>query len=415
MMMKSRVVAIVLFLYSVHVFSQSEGLTSSPYSLYGLGVINQTSIGISNGLGYTGIGMKLNTGINNLNAANYAMVPKNSFFYDVGVRAKNNTYANNSNSESKTSLNFSNLAFAFAIDEGWGMGLTLVPYSDVGYSIVGLTSNVEGSTDTFESSVTGVGGLNDLRIQMGYEALKGLRAGVSLSFLFGSIEEDETFIVNSSAFELSETTSYKGVQLGFGMQYDLTDNITLGSTLKLPTTMGGTLKRSATKYFDSNSVEVEDNEDDEVSDFKMPMELGVGISGKFLNSFLVNVDYKKNFWSSTNQSEHIGSYVDQDIYGLGVEYLNNPQGNKYWERMRFRGGFNYDSGYLSINNKEISGKSVTAGIGFPIRRGSNSLLNLSYAYGSSGVVQNILIKENYHLVTLNLSLEDLWFMKRKIN
>ena len=54
--------------------AQSEALTSSPYSLYGLGVINQTSIGKFNGLGYSGIGIKSPYEINNLNPANYALI-----------------------------------------------------------------------------------------------------------------------------------------------------------------------------------------------------------------------------------------------------------------------------------------------------------------------------------------------------
>ena len=66
--------------------AQSEGLTSSPYSLYGLGVINQTSVGFTNGLGYSGIGIKTDSEINNLNAANYALIPQNSFFYDIGLK-----------------------------------------------------------------------------------------------------------------------------------------------------------------------------------------------------------------------------------------------------------------------------------------------------------------------------------------
>ena len=74
--------------------SQSEGLTSSPYSLYGLGTINQTSIGRSNGMGHTGIGLKTETEINNLNPSNFALIPQNSFFYDVGMVGEFNTYSN---------------------------------------------------------------------------------------------------------------------------------------------------------------------------------------------------------------------------------------------------------------------------------------------------------------------------------
>lgn len=66
----SYLTSIVTLIISIHSgYSQSEALTSSPYSLYGLGVINQTSIGKSNALGYTGIGLKTDSEINNLNPA----------------------------------------------------------------------------------------------------------------------------------------------------------------------------------------------------------------------------------------------------------------------------------------------------------------------------------------------------------
>ena len=76
-------------------------------------IINQTSIGKSNALGYTEIGRKTATEINNLNPANYALIPQNSFFYDIGVTGESNTYSNRGYNENKTNVNFSNLAFAF--------------------------------------------------------------------------------------------------------------------------------------------------------------------------------------------------------------------------------------------------------------------------------------------------------------
>ncbi|GLU45301.1 OmpP1/FadL family transporter [Allomuricauda sp. NBRC 101325] len=395
--------------------AQSEGLTSSPYSLYGLGIINQTSIGRANGMGYTGIGLKTDTEINNLNPSNFALIPKNSFFYDVGVVGEFNSYSNTGNNESKTTLNFSNLAFAFRIADRLGAGVTLVPYSDVGYTLLGLVSNIEGSNETFESNVNGLGGLNDLSFNVGYGLSDAFRLGIKATLLFGKIEETETFSISGSYFALNETTNYSGFRLGMGMQFDVTDKITIGSTVQLPVTLSGSLTRSVHKTLDGEEINVEDEETDDVSGFKLPLEIGFGMSARIIESMTLSADYKKNFWDTTNQSENIGTYANQDIYAFGLEYLKNPRGYKYWERMRFRAGFNYDNGYLALNNTKIDGYTLTAGIGLPMGRASNSILNLSYAYGSKGQVQNILVKENFHTLTLNLSLEDLWFKERRIN
>ncbi|MEM7483838.1 MAG: hypothetical protein AAF348_01390 [Bacteroidota bacterium] len=419
MMKMNRVPLFVLLmgtlLWADLLVAQSEGLTSSPYSLYGLGIINQTSIGRSNAMGYTGIGLKTETEINNLNPANYSLIPQNSFFYDVGVRGAYDSFSNKGSNEAKTTLNFSNLAFAFRIADRLGGGISLIPYSDVGYALVGMQTNIEGSNETFESSVTGLGGLSDLRFNIGYGVIKNLRLGIDLSILFGNIEEDEAFVINSSAFQLTESTNYRGARIGLGMQYDLTDKFTIGSTVQFPTSLNGNLERSVLKTLDGLEITVEDEEADTAADFKIPLELGFGVSGTFFNSLTLTADYKKNYWSDTGQQENIGEYANQDVYAFGLEYVKNKSAYKYTNRIRYRAGFNYDNGYLAINDTKIDGYTLTAGIGLPIGNRSNSIVNLSYGYGSKGQIQNILVKENYHLITLNLSLEDLWFRKRKID
>lgn len=401
--------------FGSHLKAQSEGLTSSPYSLYGLGAINQTSIGAANSMGYSGIGLRTDSGINNLNPATYALIPQNSFFYDVGVVGEFNSFENQSNSESKATLNFSNIAFAFRIAERLGAGIALIPYSDVGYSLLGIQTNIEGSSEVFESNVTGLGGLNDIQVNLGYGPTEKLRLGLSASLLFGNIEENEFLQVGSGALELNETTNYSGFRLGFGAQLDLTKGITIGSTVKLPVSLTGSLVRSANKSILGSAIVVEEDETDSVDDFKLPLEFGVGVGIKLTNYLSLSADYKKNFWNETNQTENIGTYQDQDIYALGFEYIKNPLGRKYRERIRLRTGVNYDNGYLAINDRKIEGYNFTFGVGLPTGRFANSLLNLSYSYGSKGQVENVLVQENYHVLTLNFSLEDLWFKKRKIN
>ncbi len=403
----------LIFLFVIPVLGQSEGLTSSPYSLYGLGSINQTSIGRTNGMGYSGIALKSDTEINNLNPANFALIPQNSFFYDVGLRGKYNHYNNRINDETKTTVNFSNLALAFRIADRLGAGVALVPYTDVGYTLLGVKTNIEGSEGSFESNVNGLGGMSDLKLNLGYGITDNLRFGASFSILFGKIQEEESFQVYNSSLVSTEDTNYSGARFGLGLQYDLTHKITIGSTVQFPTRLKGSVRRSVIKSLAGVEIQVEEDESDTVADFNMPLELGVGLSTNFLKSFTLNTDYKKNYWSDTGQTENIGTYVDQDIYAVGLEFVRNANSYKYNQRIRYRSGFNYDSGYLSINGEKIEGHNFTAGIGIPIGQGNNSMINLSYSYGSAGLIENILVKENYHVLTLNLSLEDLWFRKRK--
>ncbi|WP_335966449.1 hypothetical protein [Galbibacter sp. PAP.153] len=408
--------SILLFILIItKVTAQSESLTSSPYSLYGLGVINQTSIGKVNAMGYSGIGMKSVGYINNLNPASYALIPQNNFLYDLGGKAEINTYANKFNSEKNTSFNFSNLAFAFHITEKMGAGVTLIPYSHVGYSLVGLETNIEGSTETVKTNAQGTGALNDLSFNFGYSPFSNFRIGLNAAVLFGNIEEEESFSLNTSSFLLNEQTSYSGIQLGIATQFDITDDISLGGILKLPSTLNGSLSRSIYKTLDYNSTTVEENIEGNADDFELPLHFGVGFSATlFDKNLLFNVDYQKRYWGKTGQNDHIGEYTDQNIYALGLEYANKSRNTKYFQRIAYRAGFNFDDGYLSVNNNKINSYSITAGLGLPLSARNSSALNISYSYGQKGQINNILIQENYHLITINLSLQDFWFVKRLV-
>jgi len=43
------------------------------------------------------------------------------------------------------------------------------------------------------------------------------------------------------------------------------------------------------------------------------------------------------------------------------------------------------------------------------------MLNIHYSYGKEGQLSTSLIQENFHLLSVNISLEDLWFVKAKFD
>jgi hypothetical protein len=74
---------------------------------------------------------------------------------------------------------------------------------------------------------------------------------------------------------------------------------------------------------------------------------------------------------------------------------------------------NFDTGYLEIDGKRVNNAAISFGISLPIEN-TFSAVNISYSYGQKGRVADNLIKENYHKLSLNLSLDGIWFVKRKI-
>ncbi len=393
-------------------FAQSSSLSSSPYSLYGLGVPDDNGVGSINSLGKLGFALPSLTNINAKNPASLGRMTQKSFLFDIGLKTQYETVINSFQEEARFTGNFSNITVAFPISKKSGVSLSLIPFTNVGYILIGLENNIEGSTDNFITNVVGSGGLNDFKLSYGYSLTDKLRVGASGSILFGTIDETETNIVEASTLIISEENYYSGFQVNLGAQYDFSNNVSVGFISKLPTNLKGEQTRSINTFLTETITSRE--EDTRLDDFTLPLELGFGFMGNFLkNKLTVNADYQQNFWKTTDQSDFLGKYVDQHLVGLGVSYRKNPRSLKYWERVFYRTGMHYDSGNLKVNDYRIDNYSFSVGVGLPISLRTNSMLNISYSYGQKGRVSNGLIQENFHQLSFNFSFDGKWFIKRK--
>lgn len=411
-MIKSIKLLISILLLSVQIIAQdnSNSLSSSPYSLFGLGIANDISTGKINGLGKYGFAMPSNTFINNSNPSSFGSIPLNAFLFDFGFKAQTETLYEGSSQESKITSNFSNVAIAFPLSKKSGIGLTLIPFTSVGYNIIGIETNIEGSNETFFSDVIGSGGINDLKINYGYSLSEKLRLGISGSVLFGQITQTENNFIINDVITIADDDNYSGFRVGVGFQYDISNKFSIGGIANFPTKLNSSQTSVITQSF-QNDITLENDLDD----FKLPLEIGFGIYSKYNEYFKFNIDYKKSFWDETKQSDLTGDFVDQDFLSFGVEYTPRKAGFKFWRNVEYRAGFNYDTGNLEISNERITNYAFNLGLGIPLKRETNSMLNLSYSYGQKGQITNGLILENYHLISINISLEGIWFKKRKIN
>ena len=382
--------------------------------------MNETSTGKINGLGKSGIAMSSSTYINNSNPASFAGIPLNSIFYDFGFKAETNTLSENGRKNSNLIANFSNIAIAFPLSKKSGFGVTLIPFTSVGYTLSNIESDIEGSINSFYSDIDGEGGINNLKLNYGYALDNKFRLGLTGSVLFGKITQTQTSTIplianntlSTSSISLYDENYYSGFRLGAGLQYDISKNISFGAIINLPTILSADNDRTATSSTETLETSISNRN---IDDFKLPLELGFGFQSKIKESFSFTFDYKKNFWYNTNQTDQLGTYVDQDFFGLGLQYAAKKRNAKFFNRLEYRAGFNYDSGNLEVNDQRIKNQSINLGFGIPLSSYSNSMINIGYSYGSKGQITNGLIKENYHLLSINLSLEGIWFQKRKIN
>lgn len=394
--------------------AQDNSLTGSPYSLYGLGLFSETNLGKTNALGRSGIALQSEIELNNLNPAALATIQNKSFLFDVGMTAELDSYENQNSNDKKWRYSFSNIAIAFPVSKKAAMSIVLTPFTNVGYELIGQQNNIEGSNNNYATYVTGNGGLNSIKVSYGFKTGK-FNIGAGIEYIFGKIEEKETVTTNNAYLLVNRDTYYKNPRAIGGIQYNLNPDFTLAATVKSPTSLSASQNLEVSKYLELTEVTVEDTEEVAIDNFSLPLEFSIGFKKTFAKNFTINSDYTRAQWSATNEKDNIGTYKDMDRFGLGFEYFNKQRSNNYFKRIIYRAGFTTDNGYLSVRNTNIDNTGFTFGLGLPLSQSNNSFLNIAYQYGQRGAVSATLIKENYHLISLNLSLENMWFVKRKYN
>lgn len=410
---KNKVLLIVFFV-SGTLCAQISNSTYSPYSLFGIGRFFDANTGITNSLGRSGIGLSSEYEINGLNPASLGAAKNKTFILDVGGKGEYMTFGDRTETDSrKTLLNFSNISFAFPLNKKSAVSVSLLPFSEIGYYFQGIVSDVEGSQLQHISIISGDGGLSNINANYGIKINSKLNIGASLKYYFGIINQSETILLDNDYLTIDDKNYYKGLNLGLGMQYQLSKQFSVSSLINLPSRLSGSKDRIVNKYIDGLESNVLTSEGGKIDDYNIPLDATIGF--KYDYKYLTFIaDYKRTFWDMTDMEDNIGKYTDSNMFGVGMEYYSKKDIYQIRKaRFRYRIGYNFDDGSLNVNNKKISSNFITAGIGIPIGTDLNSYLNLSYSYGVKGVVSNTLIQEKFHTVTLNINLRDTWFQRRK--
>jgi hypothetical protein len=403
----------LLVLMSVTSFSQS--ISTSPYSLYGLGSLYDSDFGSLPSMGSSGIALPSNQFINNLNPASLGFMSQNHFLFDIGGKFIESTYQNNLKSENRNNAQFSHIAFAFPITQKSAFSVALRPYSSASFKILNLKIPIENSQEQYNLDATGSGGLNNFDFSYAYKINKKLSLGLSAAVLFGNTTDDRYYTINNSVTNINKKTNYNGFRPTLGVQYQIDSTLTIGSTFKSPSRVKASKVQTVTIVGDSGTTTTDSNTNSDVDDYYLPSEIGVGVSKLFKNNLNITFDYEKSLWNNTRQSELYGNFVNQDRFALGFSYKSNKNARKYIDRIRYATGINYDAGYLEVDNQRVKNVSFSLGLTLPLESNTFSALNISYSYGQKGKIGDGLIKENYHKLSLNLSLDGIWFVKSKFD
>ncbi|NOZ47997.1 MAG: hypothetical protein GXO79_14645 [Chlorobi bacterium] len=424
----NKIILISIFLLTSAITYAQDNL-SSPYTQFGIGDLINKNYGWSTAMGGIGNGLRSSKNLNYKNPASYTAIDTMSFLFTVGVKSKITQFKtiNDNFTTDNTNINF--LSIGFPITRWLKSSIGLSPYSRVGYSFVD-TIEYENIGKTKNYSY-GSGGLNQFYFGNSVELFKKLSIGFNLSYLFGSIKQTNTLIFSDVSGALNtqkeDVIRASDFFLNYGIQYydKLNDklNYTLGvsfenknvinasySSLKATTIGNFTHSLDNNILIDTISYTYREHDN-----FILPQEISFGFSVNYNRKLMIGADYTIQSWQDSKILGQKDSLANSNSIAFGMEYVPNRfSTTKYYKRMRYRLGGHITNSYIQIYDNQIKDYGLSFGLGIPINRlGSNA--NISFSFGKRGTTENNLILENYGILSLSVSLSDIWFIKRKFD
>lgn len=394
---------------------------STPYSMYGYGILGDRATSMQRQMG--GVGYAMNSGrqINVMNPASYAAIDSLTFLFDMGADLSFIWSQEGDAKEKSTGGGLDYLTMQFPISKYLGGSVGLLPYSSVGYAFGNDISH-----GTMENQ--GSGGINELYLGLSGK-IKGFSIGFNVSYDFGNIVNDVFANPSSGSTKFEHVMKVRDWNIVLGAQYTQKigryDRFVLGATYSPKKTLLGTTWATIQETT-QESTPTEVARMSLKNHYYTPNSVGAGISytHERVSRFNVEFDYTWQGWKDCRYSPLYSidnpevvvfngmEFNNRSRYAAGAEYVPKLRGS-YMQRAAYRLGAYYTDDYLKIHGNGVREYGVTAGVGFPTVEGK-TMINLGFEWKMRQAHPQALLKENYFNITLGVNFNEVWFFKRKI-
>ena len=423
----------------------------SPYTMFGIGELQTIGTAQMRAMGGVGVAWRSTQTPNMINPAGYSSTMQKSFLFSVGVEgnflqnAQRRYDAAGSYTglakNGKNSVNIHDIAVQFPLAKGLGMGISLMPYSSVGYkmSFLDQSDEIAGNVGAASYIYSGDGDVTEVKLGIGWEPFKRFSIGIAAKYYWGKITHnytsaiDNNIVGNGSYLSVIGEDEYAISNFKFqvGLQWNAIEKekhiLTFGATYDY----GGGLRPKVTKNLVLNNMyETTVSYETGISQMQLPHSVKAG--AMYHNTKCsAAVEYEFQAWGSGNKGrfeENINNnmkvqYVDTHTAKVGFSYTPNRfDVRNYLNRVSYRAGFRYSNYYQAYNGHGIQQIAVTAGFGFPLKFMGTSSIDVCLEYGLRGshaLMNNSpkigMIRQDYFKVGLGFSLfgEDYWFVRPK--
>lgn len=386
---------------------QAQTGTSSPYSRYAYGDLNDNVPNTYRAMGGVGIGMRSNKVICSTQPASYTACDSLTFMFDLAASVMWSNYGDALGTRNKANGSLEYLTLQFPLWRRYiAFSAGILPYSSVGYDLT-LSDSIN-SDYHYTKTYTGTGGISEVYGGLSFNICDWFALGANIYYMFGSTSNTRTLTFTESGLtgtSQASTLKVSSARFRYGAQFF--------HTFGDHSFAVGGIFENRTKLHSTYSL-IESNTSDTVAnhtgkDFEAPMVYGAGASYCWANRLTLAFDYQHQSTGNILYQGVRGTLRDRNRYSAGIEYRHNPQGRKYVDRMSWRCGVNIADSYsLSTGAKDIT---ASIGIGFPLRT-SATVFNATLEYGHRG--DKGALEENSLRLTFNASISEDWFFKRKL-
>ena len=415
--------AIIVFVF---LGTYAQRPTNNPFSRFGVGELVFQGFGPNIAMGHTGIASYSRFHFSKLNPASYSAFGRNHVVFDFGFSNKLSQFVTQDSSVLNNVSDITFIAGAFPITRWLSMSFGIIPYSGIGYTIEvedSLYDDVSGTK--IRENYDGSGGINQVYIGNSIRPIRNLSLGYNLYYRWGTMDRNSQVYIKETAF--TSNTTIKKTLVNSGFSFDLgvlfNDTIinsekrnvfeyTIGAIYSPASTLHGHALQyiaRSTSYYSNNFVDTLSN--DTLFAYSIPLAqyFGVGVAFKIKDQLRLEFNYYQEQWQGLNVLDQ-NNLQNSELFAFGMQYCRDPFSSRYLKTIRFRLGGFYHKTYLNINNTQIFQYGVTFGFGFPTK---SSIINTSFELGTKGTLDNNLFKENYFLFNLDLTIHDLWFIRRR--
>jgi hypothetical protein len=318
-------------------------------------------------------------------------------------------------------VNIEDFVLSFPLWNKTAMMVGVTPLSDVGYKIVSSNIDVYTIQNNFVSA--GNGGIYQIFAAFGGTLWNRLSLGVQGMYVFGNINKSATQSYTDETYRnyhSGDSLQVNNLAVKLGLQYEqplnTTSFLTLGATYKLSTGING----HHIHYLEEGSY-YREREETQLSSagLRMGDELGIGLSYRKSDIFMMEADYTRSDWSRSgfdsvsgllNVGEKTFASAAAQSFRLGAEWTPNRNDIRYFlKRCTYRMGAYYDQSYYTVDGKHVDAVGITLGMTLPVFRYYNGI-SIGLDLGQRGLAPGQ-IKEYFVGVNLGFNLFDIWFQK----